>query len=130
MGLSESVRRIRVEPEDLIQMFRDDQMTVVHPTWIQPAGGISEERWAGYKDAFGRLHLDGGMRAWGGDSIWFVAYSSGLATGGSGKGYMYKPVDPTPLYQSLDAPPKDLASNVRAYRMARKDWYIEYSWDD
>lgn len=118
------------EFEELVSMFRNDTMEVVHPIWIQPKGRITEERWEEYRKHFERLHLDGGMRSWGGESIWFIGYSSGFVFGGSGKGYMYKPEIPAPLYQSLDSPPKDLPSNVRGYRFVREHWYLEYSWDD
>lgn len=43
--------------EELIQMFREDRMRVVHTTWMQPASGITPERWSDYKERFKQLHL-------------------------------------------------------------------------
>ena len=76
------------EFEGLLSMFEKDGMSVVHPNWIQPKNKISEARWAEYKKIFLHLKLDGGLRSWGGESIWLIGHSSGFAFGGSGKGYM------------------------------------------
>lgn len=115
----------------LISMFREDYpLKVVHPTWIDPKNSISDTRWSEYKVLFKDLELDAGMRGWVGDSILFISTAQGLVTGGSSKGYIYKPINHLPLYSSLSKAPKDLKSNVRAYRKINDTWYITYSWDD
>jgi hypothetical protein len=117
--------------EKLISMFREDSpISVVHPTWINPKKVISENRWNDYKSIFLELGLDAGMRSWGGESIWFISTAQGLVTGGSSKGYMYKPEIPKPLYSSLDTIPEDLESNVKGYRKINDNWYIIFDWDD
>lgn len=117
--------------EKLITMFRvDAPATVIHPTWVSPDNIISESRWDEYKKLFSDLGLDGGMRSWGGDSIWFISTAQGLVTGGSSKGYMYKPQNPVPLFTNLDQIPEGLESNVKGYRKINDEWYIVYDWDD
>lgn len=118
------------EFENLLLMFEKDGMSVVHPSWVQPKNKISEARLAEYRDIFVRLELDGGLRSWGGESVRLISHSSGFVFGGSEKGFMYKPENPSPLYESLDIPPEDLLSNVSAYRYVKKNWYLEYRWDD
>ena len=117
--------------EKLISMLREDSpATVIHPTWISPDNVISETRWDEYKTLFSELGLDAGMRSWGGNSIWFISTAQGLVTGGSSKGYMYKPENPKPLFSSLDKIPEGLASNVKGYRKINDEWYIVFDWDD
>jgi hypothetical protein len=115
----------------LIAMFREDHpVAVVHPDWISPDYVITEDRWAEYQSLFDELELDAGMRAWGESSIWFIATAQGLVTGGSSKGYMYKPERHTPVFPSLDEIPKSLQANVKGYRKINDDWYIVLVWDD
>jgi len=117
--------------EKLISMFREDApASVIHSTWMSPDNVVTEARWDEYKNIFLDLGLDAGMRSWGGDSIWFISTAQGLVTGGSSKGYMYKPENPQPLYSSLDSIPEDLASNVMGYRKIDDDWYIVFDWDN
>ena len=112
-------------------MFREDYpIKVLHPTWLDPKNSITEGRWNQYKVLFKDLELDAGMRSWGGESIEFISTARGLVTGGSSKGYVYKPISHLPLYVSLSEAPKDLKSNVRAYRKINDIWYITYTWDD
>lgn len=121
----------KVKYQRLVSMFREDApVTEVHPNWINPDKVISQARWDDYKVLFSELGLDSGMRSWGGESIWFISTSQGLVTGGSSKGYMYKPESPHPLFTSLDKIPKGLESNVKGYRKISDDWYIVLEWDD
>jgi hypothetical protein len=66
----------------------------------------------------------------GSDSLFLSAWSAGLAGSGQGKALLYKPTDPTPLVDDLDAyrPPKG-QSYILAYRHIDGDWYLEYDAD-
>jgi len=127
--LVDNLARDKNKYEQLIRMFRDDApIRVVHPTFVEPVGIISSERWDKYKALFEELQLDAGMRSWEGKEIWFISTAQGLVTGGSSKGYMYQPVLAKPEFHSLDRIPADLPSNVRGYRKIDEDWYITIDW--
>lgn len=130
-ALIDKLHQDRAKYALLIEMFRQDSpVQVVHPTFVHPAGAITPQRWAQYKVLFTELGLDAGMRAWEGQEIWFISTAQGLVTGGSSKGYMYKPSAPKPLFRNLDKIPAELPSNVRGYRKIDDDWYITVDWDD
>jgi hypothetical protein len=129
--LISDLRKNKNKYEKLISMFREDApASVIHPTWMSPDNVITAARWDEYKKLFLELGLDAGMRSWGGDSICFISTAQGLVTGGSSKGYMFKPENPKPLYMSLDNIPDDLESNVMGYRKINDEWYIVFDWDD
>lgn len=120
-----------VKYELLISMFREDApASVIHPTWMSPDHVVDDERWRKYKTLFDELELDAGIRTWGGESIRFISTAQGLVTGGSMKGYVYRPENPFPQYPSLNQIPDDLESNVTGYRKINEQWYIMFNWDD
>jgi len=117
--------------EQLITMFKTDQpISIVAPTWQSPEGQLNEKRWSEYKGIFEELNIDMGMRKWGGKAIWFLNSTRGMAIGGDTKGLMYKPINPTPIYSSLNERPKDLESGVMAYKKINDSWYITFDWND
>ena len=119
------------EFEELMAMFEEDApIKVVHPTWIDPEGVITLERWDEYRAIFRKLGIDAGMRRYEDTGLKFIVEVKGLVTGGSDKGFEYRPPKPEPLYDSLDEIPADLKSNVGAYRKIDDDWFITFSWDD
>ena len=100
-------------------------------SWHDMGNTLSEARWEEYKSIFKHLKLENGMRSWGKNGVLFISSSGGLMTGGAAKGYIYRPDDPTPLFDSLDGDPKDFPPNTKVYRQAEnKDWYLFYEWDD
>ena len=130
-SLMNNLRLHKAQYELLITMFHDDApVQIVHPTFLQPDGAITAERWDQYKKLFNQLGLDGGMRGWEGEGIWFLSTTQGLVTGGSSKGYWYRPRSAVPLFPNLDSIPADLPSNVRGFRKIDDDWYITFDWDD
>lgn len=115
----------------LIEMFAADYpLTTVHPHFIRPDHSISAERWEEYQKIFRELELDAGMRYHASGSIRFTSTAQGLMTGGSGKGYVYLPKNPTPLYTNLNSIPEDLKSNVYAFKKINEEWFIYFYWDD
>lgn len=128
--------------ELLISMFREDApLAVAHPTWISPDKSISAERWKEYKALFKELQLDAGMRYYSlqfiegerhkaGESIEFISTAQGLVTGGSSKGYVYRPESPSPLFDSLDEARTNLESGTTGYRRINDEWYITFVWYD
>ena len=130
-SLMHNLQLHKAKYELLIKMFYDDApVQIIHPTFLQPEGAITAERWDQYKKLFSELGLDGGLRGWDGEGIWFLSTTQGLVTGGSSKGYWYKPRSAAPLFQNLDAIPSDLPSNVRGFRKIDDDWYITIDWDN
>jgi hypothetical protein len=59
--------------------------------------------------------------------LYLSAWSTGLAGSGAAKAFMYKPPNPTPLVDNLDAyrPPKGQSYSL-AYRRIEGYWYLEY----
>lgn len=115
----------------LISMFEQDQpLKAVHPEWVEPKKAIDDARWAQYKQLFTALNLEAGIRSRPDNSLWFVSTVFGFAKGGSSKGYVYKPVMPTPQYPNLDTQPKEPGKGDHvAYRLISDQWYILYEWD-
>ena len=119
--------------ELLIEMFREDaHMKAIDIGWMRPDNGINETRWEEYKELLEELELSGGISrlSRGDEGILFLSTARGNVTGGSTKGYVYRPEDATPLYPNLDTIPEDLESNVPAFRKINEDWYITFTWDD
>ena len=115
--------------EQLITMFKADHpLTVVAPTWQSPDGHLSEKRWNEYRNIFEELDLDMGIRKWKSESIRFINSSRGMATGGDSKGLIFKPVDPEPIYSTLNERPSNLKSGVRGYKKINENWYITFDW--
>lgn len=57
---------------------------------------------------FQKLGLENGIaRDPDGETVEFIAFSGGLLTAGSGKGYLYSKKVREPIYNSLDDPPAD-----------------------
>ena len=130
-ALIENLRENMDQYNLLIEMFAADYpLTTVHPHFIRPDHEISAERWEEYQKIFRELELDAGMRYGPNESIWFISTTHGLMTGGSIKGYVYRPKTPTPLYTSLNSIPDDLKSNVYAFKKINEEWFISFYWDD
>lgn len=122
----------RAKFETIVSMAKEDSnATRIAPDFFKPAGAISEQRWATYRTLFDELGLESGLANWRPSGpITLIASSSGLATGGSSKGYAYLEQVPDNLYSSLDQRPEDLQSNDWAYRRIEGNWYLYFVWDD
>lgn len=130
-ALIENLQENIAQYEHLIEMLVADQpLSSVHPTYIHPDYAISEERWEEYRGIFRELELDAGFGYHPNGSIWFTSTARGLVTGGSRKGYVFRPRNAIPLYTNLDSIPEDLKSNVYAFKKINEEWFIYFYWDD
>lgn len=100
--------------------------------WPRPPSrvGFSDARWNEYRVLFRKLGVDSGVARRPDGVLLFIASTQGLVTGGSSKGYAYSDRLLGPLYESLDAHPTDLPSNVPGFKPIGAGWYIYYDWDD
>jgi len=95
--------------------------------WPRPETelGFSVQRWDEYREMFKRLGLKQGIaRDEDGRTIEFIASSTGLLTGGSGKGYVYSTKELSPIYESLD----DLEPTGKYVykKLQPPHWYLFY----
>lgn len=97
--------------------------------WPRPESelGFSKERWEEYKRLFDKLGLKEGLaRDAGGDTVYLIAHSEGLGTGGSGKGYVYSTSELSPLYDSLDNLSLAPSNGKHVYKKLKESWYLFY----
>jgi len=97
--------------------------------WPRPESelGFSRERWDEYRRLFDELGLKEGLaKDVEGDAVYLIAYSQGLGTGGSGKGYVYSPKELSPLYDSLDNIPPASSGGKHVYKKLKESWYLFY----
>ena len=102
-------------------------------TYPEKSPGLTADRWQEYRELFRLIGSRNGIARYEAElpGAVFVLYSDkGLVVGGSSKGYVYSVAPLEPLLETLDEPPADLQSNVKAYRSIEDGWYIFYSWDD
>lgn len=106
--------------------------------WPRGDLGFSNERWNEYRTLFSQLSSPEGIfrtEDFPG-SIFFVAYSRGLCTGGSSSGYVYSSATLTPIVES--PPKKALDREARAnsnrhyayvFKSLKDNWYTFYEVD-
>ncbi len=108
--------------------------TRLEDNWAWPRSeveiGFSKERWDEYRKLFEKVGSDSGIYRQKDGSVDITAYSFGLVTGGSEKGYAYLPNTPKNLVNSIDDSKSSTESNVPIYRHITGNWYLFYSWDD
>jgi hypothetical protein len=103
-------------------------------TWKVPPTfhPLSKDRWNEYRATFDTLHLKGGLyRSASGDTviIGLIAWSQGLASEGTSKGYVFSRTPLTPVFSSLDrASTFQKTDDGVAYRAIAPNWYLEYDW--
>lgn len=129
--------RMAQEDRHVIRIAQDFTWLAKTSAWPRPESelGFSRERWEEYRRLFRKLGLTGGIvRSEDYPSvIFFMASGSGLATGGSEKGYAYSGDEPSPQLNSLDDAKRVHASVQTlhpAFKKLRDNWYLYYMWDD
>jgi hypothetical protein len=107
-------------------MFRTDkEVERVAPSFTR--GTLSQERWNEYRRLFRILNLESGIEGYGEkDFIWFHASSSGLATSGSSKGFIYTLTPIEALVDDLDITANEVSYEGRIYRHLEGSWYLYY----
>jgi len=95
-------------------------------SWPRQNIGLSAARWNQYRELFESLGLRGGIvRSTDYPGvIFFQAYSFGLVTGGSYKGYAYSVSPLTPQLSSLDSVPVLSKGPSIGFKQIRRNWYI------
>jgi hypothetical protein len=132
---------------DLIRVFHDQRATfdklitmiqadhglerVDHDWTLPDPPPISQERLELYR---GLLKSIGCVRGFENfktkNEIVFIASASGMATGGSSKGYRFSQDPPSPVVDDLDAYRPGHHRSYAAFRHLEGDWHLIYEYDD
>lgn len=125
--------------DQIVEMFDEDagvvQIVYDRPLLYDdestpPSLGVFQPRWWRYRLLFLTAGLKHGIdRRWG-DGIAFVYWTTGMATGGSEKGYVYSPTPLQPATDSLDHISTPIKSSQPVFRQIADGWYLYYIWDD
>lgn len=109
---------LRVAPDFILvkgqgEFYRGDQQAY-----------LSKERWDRYLELFDKLGLNEGLlrRDSGDQGIYFIAYSTGLVSGGVSKGYVYSEKTLEPVVSDLDEV-RRRGEGIFFKRLNRK-WYL------
>ncbi|MBK9577356.1 MAG: hypothetical protein IPK50_05615 [Fibrobacterota bacterium] len=122
------LRTHRPQIDSLVHMIEADKMEVVADDWIRPDSVLSEARRDLYRDLLDRLDVESGVRQYQIPTVELLISTQGLSTGGSAKGLVLHPKDPTPLLPSLDARPPG-KNFGQGYKKLWDGWYIFHEWD-
>ena len=132
---------------DLIAVFRKERPTFdrllsmiqvdhglerVDDNWTLPdPPNISQVRLAEYRKLLKSIGCTRGFENFKGkNEIIFIASASGMATGGSSKGYYYSEVSPSPLVEDLDSYRPGHNRSYAAFHHLEGNWYLSYEYDD
>jgi hypothetical protein len=117
----------------LITMIQTDRgLERVDYDWTLPEPPpISQERLAQYRKLLKSVGCVRGFENFKGkDEIIFIASASGMATGGSSKGYHYSEIAPSPLVEDLDSYRPGAYRSYAAFHHIEGNWYLIYEYDD
>ena len=129
--------------EKLVAMANEDsRLTRIAPdftwldddvAWPRSNVGISEQRWAEYRQIFRRIGvMEGILKYTNPTLIMFPIMSVGLVPSGSAKGIAYSEAPLSPALKSLDQRPPDEfwngpdRSHVLVYKQITAHWYIYF----
>lgn len=126
--------------EQMARMVEEDRhLTRIAPnytwldddiSWPRPNIGLSLERWNLYRRLFKETGATAGiLRPIGSRTTFLIAYSFGLVTGSTDKGYAFCWDPLAPLFPSLDRRPGDLKKGQPAFKRLEDNWYIYYESD-
>lgn len=137
--LEKVFRQHEVEFNRLISMSDDDAKVIRiaqdftwledNSKWPRPESelGFTKQRWDEYRQLFKELGLKEGLaRNTDGSTVELIAFSQGLSTGGSGKGYVYSTKELFPLYNSLDELSSTASGGKYVYKRLKGNWYLFY----
>ena len=116
----------------LVQMLNEDEaLEIITPTRFRPDGAISEQRFEQYQQLLELLAIKSRvMHSSSYEQVYFNHTNRGAPLFSSpNKGLVYRPIDPTPLYPSLDNVPEEYDVDVEAWSAFRQiddNWYIHY----
>jgi len=130
-------RNDRAVFEELVRMSDEDPNVIriaYDFTWVAGLGlntdsgqlGFSEERWEEYKTRFRKLQLETGVDRGKDGSVWFVAFSRGLAVSGLSKGYFFSKVKKDCTNDSLDVP-EPFKDKPLICKKLDENWYLYLS---
>jgi hypothetical protein len=119
---------------NLVRIAPDFIWTTQTARWPRPERelGITPQRWKDYRRLFGLLQLTEGVERQGDDPravVYLLASTSGLAIGGSIKGYARSDSVLTPQCQTLDTPPKSNEEDGVCFKALVRGWYLYYEWE-
>jgi hypothetical protein len=127
----------RARIETLVAMMQVDRtLTRVDDNSTDPADpatvGISPERIAEYRRLLDEIGFSQGFfydPQSGG--VAFLAWATGFTGSGAAKSVLYRPENPTPLVDDLDAyrPPEGQDHHILAYRHIEGQWYLQLDAD-